>query len=423
MIRILHKILIVFFIEIIFWIGSGFINKKLSLSLIFYPILFIGILIGFVFELLFAKRKRYWNEFNLFYLLINIIMLIIIVLTWLLNFYMFHFPLKIKLFNLIIPFSVFIIPLVLLISEARDEDFFNLMKLLKIWFWINLIITIIMFFAVNVLEIIPTESFFFNSRYKISLFMIAGKKLLRDPGIFEAGGTNGSFLLLFFNYFLALNFLKKSKKRFILLIIISLAIFMTLTRRSIVAMFLMISLYFVFTSLKKKNYNFYIKPIKLLILIFSLFSIVFIIIYFIPDLFREESLLARFYFWQKNLNELLGRNFYSIFKGYSIIQSALPFLQTDKFVYTDNGFLSLIIYGGIILFLSFLLYYFILFYNNLLAFVKVENDKKWIALFNLFNIITLFFVMLFSNFIFNITESIFYLFVLHEATIYLNKNL
>ena len=77
-------------------------------------------------------------------------------------------------------------------------------------------------------------------------------------------------------------------------------------------------------------------------------------------------------------------------------------------------------HSGIFFTLTFIAYITLLFRDNVkLLSMPLPLENKWMPLFNILMLINMFLLMLFSTFIFNITESFVYVFLINYLTKYL----
>ena len=138
-------------------------------------------------------------------------------------------------------------------------------------------------------------------------------------------------------------------------------------------------------------------------------------------IFSLDSFYDRLQFWYMSINNIIGEELINLFIGLGVLQSALNHSIMSIYTYSvlDNGFIEFIMHSGIISTLIFIIYILLLFRDNL-KFLNLDlNYKfKWIPLFNILMIINMSILMLFSTFIFNITESFIYLFLINYLTRY-----
>lgn len=407
----IKAVLWVFFLMIFIWIAFGYLRKDFSLTITFIPFFYFSLILFLSYQLFFKKIQITVNKFELYFFMLHFIILSMIIIAWFMNFNRYNFPISIKLFNFIIPFTVFIMPALIWLFPLNGFNLDQFFKDTRFWFFINILASIFILVVVNIFNLIPESIFYFNPQYNISLYSIAGEKFVRNPGIFESGATNGTFLLIFFNYYLSQYTIETENKRkskiLFMLILLGILIFSTITRRAFIGLGLVLMFYFVLRFIRFKENEFYINPFKVIFFISFFLVIGGLLIYFVPDLFDNRSLLERVSFWQKNLNALLGDDLLGLITGFGILQASLPFLNMSKFFIIDNLYLAVIIYGGVFLLLIFLFYFVSLFY---LASRYLFDENRFIrrnSLFIILTIIFIFFNSFFASIVFSLVESFF----------------
>ena len=252
------------------------------------------------------------------------------------------------------------------------------------------------------------------------LMKVAGETWYRTPGIFEIGGSNGTFLLIFLSVSLSKLFYSikfSSYSKYILyILIISILIFCTLTRRTYLCLFISVFLLIILKSFKNPT----ISKILIFILFLCIMGIsIFLVNLKFSGLLSLDSFYDRLQFWYMSLNNIIGNDIGNLLIGLNILQSALKHSVMSLYSYSilDNGFIECIMHSGIIFLLLFLTYICFLFKDNLELLNKSINDKyKWIPMANLFLIINMIILMLFSSFLFNLTESFVHLFIINYFT-------
>ena len=147
---------------------------------------------------------------------------------------------------------------------------------------------------------------------------------------------------------------------------------------------------------------------------------VFLININFEGIFSLDSLYDRFQFWFMSINNIIGDNVINLLIGLNVLQAALKHSIMSLYSYSvlDSGFIESIMYSGIIFTLLLITYFGFLLRDNIKFFFKINDDfeYKWIPLFNILMIVNMIVLMLFSPFIFNITESFVYLLVINYST-------
>ena len=135
-----------------------------------------------------------------------------------------------------------------------------------------------------------------------------------------------------------------------------------------------------------------------------------------------DSFYERLQFWYMSINNIIGDDIMNLFVGLNILQSALKHSIMSLYTYSvlDNGFIECIMHSGIFFTLTFITYITLLFRDNVkLLSMPLPLESKWMPLFNILMLINMFLLMLFSTFIFNITESFVYFLLINYITKYL----
>ena len=403
---------------IITWILTSALGLNISLTKTFVPIFFsISI-----FSLSYNFIKNRLKIISYKYFTILLLLIVLSVIFPIINYFRILNDINVVLYSFIIPILILFCQLCVWILPQNDKSINRIMKVLKLVFIINAIFTITFFLLINIFKIIDLDTIWNLSIQNTVLMKIAGQTWYRTPGIFEIGGTNGTFLLIFLSisiskFYYSDTRLSKSKY-FLFISLISILIFFTLTRRTFLCLFLSLFLLILFKTFKQITF------LRLIMFIFSL-SIMFVGILSISiqfeGIFSLDSFYDRLQFWYMSINNIIGEELINLFIGLGVLQSALNHSIMSIYTYSvlDNGFIEFIMHSGIISTLIFIIYILLLFRDNL-KFLNLDlNYKfKWIPLFNILMIINMSILMLFSTFIFNITESFIYLFLINYLTRY-----
>jgi len=410
------------YICIICWIVINALGTDISLSRTFIPLFLIVLVVNLFYAFINGRIKI----FNFKYFFIILTLIIISIFTSIINYFRLTSSIDIVLYSFIIPFTLFFCQLAVWILPISDKRVFSVIKVLKFFFIINALITTIFFFLINIFQIIDLDIVWDLSIQNTVLMSIGGYTWYRTPGIFEIGGTNGTFLLMFVAMGISKLYYSNnrinSSKYSLYIFLTSTLIFFTLTRRTYLCL---ISSLIILFSLKNFK-NFSISKI----LLFTLSILVIIIGLFVVNInfegiFSLDSLYDRLQFWYYSINHVIGNNIVNLFIGKNVLQSALN--QSIMSIYTntilDNGFIECIMHAGIIFTLIFIVYIGLLLRDNLkLINLEISEEFRWIPLFNILMIINMFILMIFSTFIYNLTESFVYLFLINYLTKYLLDN-
>ncbi len=403
---------------IITWILTSALGLNISLTKTFVPIFFsISI-----FSLSYNFIKNRLKIISYKYFTILLLLIVLSVIFPIINYFRILNDINVVLYSFIIPILILFCQLCVWILPQSDKSINRIMKVLKLVFIINAIFTITFFLLINIFKIIDLDTIWNLSIQNTVLMKIAGQTWYRTPGIFEIGGTNGTFLLIFLSISISKFYYsdtRLSKSKYSLFIsLISILIFFTLTRRTFLCLFLSLFLLILFKTFKQITF------LRLIMFIFSL-SIMFIGILSISiqfeGIFSLDSFYDRLQFWYMSINNIIGEELINLFIGLGVLQSALNHSIMSIYTYSvlDNGFIEFIMHSGIISTLIFIIYILLLFRDNLKFLNLNLNYKfKWIPLFNILMIINMSILMLFSTFIFNITESFIYLFLINYLTRY-----
>ena len=408
---------------IIVWILTSAIGYNISLTKTFIPIFFF---ISF-FSLGHYFLKDRLKIMSYKYFLVILILIYISSFFSIINYFRSIKDINIVLYSFIVPFSLLFCQLIIWILPQSNKNISNIFKVLKVVFFINAIVTTIFFLSINIFEVIDLDTIWHLSIQNTVLMKIAGNTWYRTPGIFEIGGTNGTFLLIFLSLSISKYFYAKTEnlknKYLIFIILVSILIFFTLTRRTYLCLLLSI---FILILIKNFNKITFLKLIIFIISLTSIFISLFIINIQFEGIFSLDSLYDRLQFWYMSINNIIGADLINLFVGLGILQSALNQSIMSIYTYTvlDNGFIECIMHSGIIFTTIFILYILLLFRDNLkfISSSKILYEYKWIPLFNILMIINMFVLMIFSTFIFNITESFVYLFLINYLTRFLLEN-
>ena len=410
------------YICIIAWIITSALNFNLSLTKTFIPLFFIISTTNFLYH--FIKGAIVIT--NKKYIIIITALIIFVSFSSVINYFRTFKDINILIYSFIIPFTLFAIQFFVWLLPTNEKQIQSFMKVLKFFFIINAIVTISFFLLVNVFKIINLDLVWDLSIQNTVLMKIAGQTWFRTPGIFEIAGTNGVFLLIFLSFslsklYFADNFRNFSKYLLYTFIIIFL-IFLTLTRRIYLCVFIAVFLLMLLKIIKKPTIS---RLLLLQLNICIIFLFIFILNLKFPGILSLDSFYDRLYFWYFSINNIIGENILNLFFGLGVLQSSMQHSIMSLYSYSilDNGFIECIMHSGLFFTLIVFIYLLLLLSDNF-KFIKLKFNHKynWIPLFNIFMLINMLILMLFGTFIFSLTESFIYFFLINYLTKYYYDN-
>ena len=407
------------YICIIFWIILSAFGNNISLTKSFVPIFFFVAILYSFYNLL----KFNLHSFNKKYFIVITSLIFILLFTFIINYFRIFQDIEILLFSFIIPFTILFAQLIIWIFPVSEKQFLSIIKVLKLFFILNAIITLIFFFLINILQIIDLDLVWDLSIQNTVFMKIAGQTWFRTPGIFEIAGTNGTFLLMFLSMAISKFYYLENhtifNKYLTYIFVISILIFFTLTRRTYLCLFVSILLLITLKTFKNPTI------FKLLIFIFSIIAMMlglFFINLKFHGILSLDSFYERLQFWYMSINNIIGEDIVNLFTGLSVLQSALKHSVMSLYTYSllDNGFISCIFLSGIFFLLALIIYILLLFRDNIkMLNFNIYKEYSWIPLSNILMLINIVILMIFSTFIFNLTESFVYLIFVNYSTKYL----
>lgn len=406
-----------YFLAVGLWIAAGFLGAGFSLSLVFFPFLF-GVVACFWLHRLVVRRAGLAIEPETSaYLWLALLLLSVTLLTWGASAIANWLPLRLSLFNLLVPGTLALIPVLVWMAPVRQRDLRRLFVVVVAFAALNGLVSALTFVIVNLLRLVPTEAFFLNPRYPVILFDMGGQLWVRTPGLFESGGTNGSFLLLTLALTLCYLLLAPGPKRhrgllWALAALQAALVLGTLTRRSMLA--LAVQLGIVGTAvlfLRRRRF-----PVAGLLLVGCAgLGAVYMAS---PELFGTRTLTLRLDFWRAATGILEVSSPVRTLVGFGVTQSGLERLVDPRFPILDNTFLGLWVYGGLLLLAAHAAYYGLLLHTNLRLAGRGAPRIQWLAAFNLTAFGTGLTVSFFSVFLTNVSESFLYVLAFSLVTKY-----
>jgi len=397
----------------------GFMSLRYSFTLTFFPAFFITLFLAFFHRVVVLQKVFLFSKKEGKYLCLVAILGVLSLLSFTLNIERYNFDMSVRLFNLLIPSSIVLLHFTIWATPHRRNDLSYIFSVIFVFFVIDALVSFLTFIGGNILHIIPINVFYNNDELRVTLFTYGSNVLIRTPGIFPTGGGNASFVLVINSFVLChllFNYQSTYAKAIliILLLITLLLISFTISRRGILILFLdyvLAAFLFAFSKNKLGAYlTFLTSAFMLTFAALSVYNL-------FPLAFTSTSLLKRLHFWKQNVFNILGNDIFGLLFGNAITQSSFDFVSSDHFVLIDNGFLSLIIYGGIPLLLIFiLLYIYILFPNIRMFSMPASPHIHWLSAFNIMMIFNMFTLSFFSNLIMSVATSFTYYTLINVIT-------
>lgn len=408
------------FVNLILWIGSGFLGLDYSLTLTFFPLLFLLLLVLATRKLVLRVGSVTIDRTNRAFVLLGMILVASVLVSWGVNFLRMRLPLEVTIFNLLVPATLALVGLIIWLGPVSEATLRRTLGVVVAFAVLNAALSAGIFTTANLLEVVPAEIFYVNDRYPVSLIEIGGEAWVRTPGIFESGGSNGSFLLLTLGLTLAYLFFGPADRRSrgrtwglraLVLLHILLLVF-TLTRRSLFALVIQLLLVAIIFFSRRR----FVRPVLFTGLAFTVVGGTYVAV---PDVFSMETVSLRIDYWREAL-ELLGENgALHVLFGFGVTQSSLDFLSSSEISIVDNSFLDLWVYGGALYFLAAMIWYGALLAVNLRVMLRGTHPHEWLAIFNVLTIATIAVTSLAAVFLSNLTEAFIYVVCLNLTTRYL----
>lgn len=346
-----------------------------------------------------------------------LLLLTVTILTWSVNAVSVRVPAAVRLFNLLIPGTLPVLLLAAWSSPVHQRTVRALFRALAFVAAVNAIVSLAIFISVNLTDLLPAELFLLNPRYPVILTEMRGESWVRTPGIFEAGGSNGSFLLLCLALLLSyLLFAPPEEKRRLLWGAVALHIVLialTLTRRSLVGLGFQLLLFGVAGLFLKRRYGILIGAA---LLVPPLTVGVYLLL---PDLFQLRTFLQRVELWEAALGVLGAAGPARSLLGFGVLQASMELAPGFDLTIFDNAFLAMLVYGGAIYVASWFLLLVVLtrMHGRLLRSAAAQH--RWMVVASLVLLATAVALGSVSVFVTNITESLPYIVVIGVLTKYL----
>lgn len=394
-----------FFVDVIVWIVTGFLHWDFSLSLTFFPFFFAVVSYAWIRRELRRGRRTVIGREELRLRRISGGLVAWTLIAWTANGILMDMPGSVRMFTLMSPLTIFVAQYVV---WTFDVSWADVRRILRVGIWALVLdgaVSIATFVLFNVWRILPTQLFFFNDRYPVILFIVGGQSWVRTPGIFENGGTNGLYLLLFLALTACLLLFGSPRRRTMLWAAVAVLVTLvplTLARRSILSLGVFVLLLGVSVALRRRRFG--------LLVAIAAVSVVAGLWFLraVPDITSSQSLADRFRVWNENLFALYPSNPGHLLVGFGVTQSAFRYLPASRFVFVDNLFLALVLFGGIPYLFGFLAYCAVLLDVNIRA-ARRGKPYEWLALSGAFCLIVMLVNGQFEGFVFNLPEAFPYL--------------
>lgn len=160
----------------------------MSLTVVWLPLAAAMIIVHF-FRILMRHRI---NHSSISFIKILSLALIIILISFVLNYKERILSFDYHLYSYVLPFIIILSSLLTLATNFKDNELLYLQKVLLGIFFINIVISLSQFFLL-LFNFITVDFFYRNIRYTVIGFLMDGRLLIRIPGIFESGATNAFF--------------------------------------------------------------------------------------------------------------------------------------------------------------------------------------------------------------------------------------
>ena len=373
MIYLYALFIIVFYCTEFIWIISGFFGAEMSLTVMWTP-LAGTVIIAHFFRLLMRHKLNYSAKS---FVKIQLAALIIITISFILNYKEKILPIDYHAYSYIIPFILILLSLLTLSTRFTKKEIYFLQRILIGVFFVNIIVSLSQIFLL-VFDFINIEFFYRNIRYTVIGFLLNGKLLIRIPGIFESGATNAFFTasicLMILSHF---QFRKRRSLFLNLMFYLGIIVLVsTLTRRYIISFTIIVYIYYLLLSIKEKKKYFFSRIIGLPIFII----IIYISYIYFNDFYQTKSLHDRFYYWKNNLNTIINSD-YHLFYGFGYLQVVIKKIKSFSFhgdfplEIMDNMYLSWLMFGGIFFLTAMLLYLLTVSFFSLKCFLTSSNSS------------------------------------------------
>src|SRR5579859_4372163 len=227
-----------FFVDVVVWIATGFMHVDYSFSLSFFSIFYVALIATII-----RARRRHIDgrlPAETVFVRLSWIWLWTVVTMWTIGVATADRSAKGTIFDLLIPVSIALAHLMVWSGEWSERTWRSAIRVVGVVMVCNVVASFLIIWLVNLTSTVPRAVFFLNPHYPVILFKAAGRVLVRTPGIFESGGTNGSFFLLGFAPVLAYLLFGRPSARArvwfsLVLLLLAIGVVATFTRRSLIA--------------------------------------------------------------------------------------------------------------------------------------------------------------------------------------------
>jgi hypothetical protein len=289
----------------------------------------------------------------------------------------FLYPFMTVSFNLLFPYFY---------AQGAKEAQVN-SKLFYYFFVFTAAVAVWQLYAVNYL--FGLDYLYRNERIKSALFQ--GQP--RISSIFVSANNYSIYILVCFSF--ALFFIKNLFTKLTFLTVCTVLVYLTFVRKSYILLVLLLLIYLFIPLMIKIN-----KKIVLFIIVFCLIIISSSLAFFSEldndGLLSAQTLTSRYSQWAYFLNKFISSNVITIFIGDFILQSSFESFHYNV-LFLDNNFLMVLTFGGLLLFIPYIITTIYFLYYFLTA---LNSNRQWAA-FGITSWFTMAWVGMFSNLIDN----------------------
>ena len=393
---------LVFFADVAVWILTGFLQVSYSLSATFFAVFYVALAVTII-RLAGTRSIPPRHPSTSPFIALSWFWIAMAGVTWGVNLVTSDASTKGAAFDLLIPLSIALAHLIVWIMPWDRRTWRRVVLVFAVVLMVDVAVSAATIWLVNVTGRIPGIAFFLNSRYPVILFHLGAHTYVRTPGIFESGGTNGSFLIIAASVswayaLLAPASLARRSLAAALTFILSLLVIATLTRRSVLGLLVMLFIIGALAALANRRYA------LVGLLGAALLGGVGVVVFLMPGYFEANTLSERFDSWSQNLNYIADLAPWRFVTGYGELQSSVDFTRRGPLALLDNGAVGLLVYGGI--FYVGLIYWF--YWKVLRVHLQIFRTKpthRWKPAAAVGLLGALFVVSQFSVFFTNVTEA------------------
>lgn len=271
-------------------------------------------------------------------------------------------------------------------SSFKSIQFFY--KIITFVFILNFTVSLAQYFMYEMGVL--SKSFFWDNNHLNAIIFprVDSVDSLRVPGLFSSGGSNAVFNFIYFIGYSTVKGMRFTLPFSILLVSSSAVIFLALTRKVWLSIFVtfflycLLILYFKGGTLSKLIVIFlttvFLFSLTLFLLNFSVFLELEQLLG--VDVFSLNSMEERIFEWKYYINLFIDEfSFLNIFFGLSVLQEFYQYTTIDP-VLIDNVFIALFFFGGLsltFLFFLFWLYWLVIFFIKAGAEIRSNYYLGW----------------------------------------------